>query len=132
MRCDLRHSLFYRFGCGYTYYIIPNYNFVVRNFIRPILYLWALFQLNCFHEESWLKANVACETKSKPKPIKAIKLLGARGNEKMVLLRYDNEEDVEWVYDMDLEVDETFINQDEPENLKYDIENMVPIWEDMF
>ena len=50
----------------------------------------------------------------------------------MVLLRYDNEEDVEWVYDMDLEVDETFINPDEPENLKYDIENMVPIWEDMF
>lgn len=65
------------------------------------------------------------------KPIEYIKLIGARENEKMTLLQYDDEEDVEWVYNMDLEVEEEFVEPEEQGNLNYDVETIVKsIWKD--
>jgi hypothetical protein len=78
-----------------------------------------------------LKVNLSC--KKLTKSLKPAKILGQRQNEKLALIKYDdNEEDVEWVYDMDVETDAIFEEPEAPSNKHYPLEVIVsPIWEDV-
>lgn len=77
-----------------------------------------------------LKFNSKC--KKTAKKIKPKKILGQRRDEKLAFISYDNEEDVEWVYDMDLNSEEEFLEPEEPQNQHFSIEKIVePIWEEM-
>lgn len=78
-----------------------------------------------------LKNNVKC--KKLTKALKPKKILTQRNNEKLVLVDYDGEEDVEWVYDIDIETDEIFIEEDadDKQNQVLPIEKILePIWEE--
>lgn len=78
--------------------------------------------------KSHLKGNIAC--KKVVNKIKPLKILGQREDEKLALISYDVEEDVEWVYDIDVE--ETFFEEPEAASYKmYDIPTVLNIiWED--
>jgi hypothetical protein len=78
-----------------------------------------------------LKGNLMC--KKLTKLVKPAKILGQRQNEKLALIKYDgNEEDVEWVYDMDVDTDEDFVEPETQVNETYPIECILsPIWEDV-
>jgi hypothetical protein len=78
-----------------------------------------------------LRGNSSC--KKLIKSLKPVKIIGQRGNEKLAIMEYDNEEDVEWVYDMDLNMDtDTFVEPEETSNKHYPVECIVvPIWEDV-
>lgn len=79
--------------------------------------------------KSHLKANFSCK-KSVP-PVKPVKLLGQRKDEKLVLVQYDTEEDIEWVYDLDLESEEEFVEKVQPENEHFSIEKVLtPVWKE--
>lgn len=76
-----------------------------------------------------LKGNITC--KKLMKAVKPLKILGKRSNEKLVLVQYDQgEEDVEWVYDMDSESDEVFVEPPAQLNKLCTIESVLtPIWD---
>src|ERR1700761_6345856 len=79
--------------------------------------------------KSHLKNNKIC--KKLGKLIKPMKIIGARTGEKLVVINYEIEEDVEWVYDIDIETDEVFVEPDEPLNRQCSIRDVLtPIWED--
>lgn len=57
--------------------------------------------------EAMKNQHTICYTK-KSKLVKPLKIRFQRLNEKLTTKKYDNdEEDVEWVYDIDVETDET-------------------------
>lgn len=74
------------------------------------------------------KANMC---KKSIKPVKPLKILGVKGNEKLVLVQYDqDEQDVEWVYDMDCESDEVFVEPPTELNQICSIDTILtPVWE---
>lgn len=77
-----------------------------------------------------LKNNVNC--KKLAKSFKPKKIIGQRKDEKLALITYDDgEEDLEWVYDIDVDTDEIFTEPSETENEHYPVEKvLIPIWED--
>lgn len=75
--------------------------------------------------------NSGC--KKSVKNIKPKSVLGQREEEKLALVAYDDEEDVEWVYDMDVDLDTVvvFEEPDKTENMLFPIQTVLnPIWED--
>lgn len=64
--------------------------------------------------------------------IKAGRILAQKENEKLIVVNYDGEDDIEWVYDVDLDDDgKIFIEPESLENEIYDLEKVLaPIWED--
>ncbi|XP_037029339.1 uncharacterized protein LOC119069393 [Bradysia coprophila] len=74
-----------------------------------------------------LKDNFIC--KKNIKIVKPVKILGTRGNESLVVVRYNVEEDVEWL--PSVEVDGEFLDKDEQpsSSIIYDNETRLkPIW----
>lgn len=79
--------------------------------------------------KSHLKQNSLC--KKVVKRVDPVKIIGQRQGEKLALMSYDIELDVEWVYDIDVE--ETYFEEpDDSSNKIYSIETVLsPIWEDV-
>lgn len=60
------------------------------------------------------------------KSTKPKRILGQRKDEKLVLMPYDGEEeDLEWVYDIDIETDDIFVEPEETQNEHYSIEKIL-------
>ena len=60
-----------------------------------------------------------------------MKILGVRENEKMALINYDGDEDVEWVYDMDVDVEDFVEPELYPIQPCYSIDEITtPLWEE--
>lgn len=75
-----------------------------------------------------LKSNIFC--KKTIKRVKPLKIVAQKQDEKLVLLEYDGEEDVEWVYDMDVDTEEVFVEPEPQQTTIYGISTVLsPIWE---
>lgn len=78
--------------------------------------------------KSHLKSNLIC--KKKAKTIKPVKILGKREDESLVLVRYGAEEDVEWLPDVEVDVEFVSNNDETSNSIIYDIQTILhPIWE---
>lgn len=89
-------------------------------------YFSSMASLKCHRK---LKKN--CEAFTPP--ITPCKILGQRTGEKLVLLDYDKEQDVEWIDDSDIILDgNIFVEPEPPENKIYDIQTVLnPIWDEV-